>query len=133
MGSLLELKKEDFENLPIIGWQEAEGKLCNSLIIVPTGEMHDSKWQMMSFCLVDLNNNPIALLDSGTDIIHFDGIGSYGKNGWKWNLKNNKSPRSSWQIDCLPCGYLRIFSAGGILIGSALSSLQIYGSAEDVL
>lgn len=41
------------------------------------------------------------------------------------NAKRYDEPKG-WSIDCLPCGYLRLFSRRTMTAGAALSSFEIY-------
>ena len=54
----------------------------------------------------------------------YDGIGGYG-NWIAGELLNRIEPKG-WSIDCLPCGYLRLFSRSTMTAGPALSSFEIY-------
>ena len=64
------------------------------LVILPTGLLHDSGYGVMYFILLDDNNEPIAKVTRGTDVL------------MEW--KNT----SDWHIDCLPCGLIRFFHFG---------------------
>lgn len=75
------------ENLP-----EVKYKLkFDSVIILPTEDMHNSGFRIMNFILLDKNLNPIAKATGGADVFRL-----------------NINP-SAWHIDCLPCGLLRFF------------------------
>ena len=106
------MKKEDFEKIPKRKWNEDIGKF-NALVIIPTGELHDSGFMCMDFVAIDDNYEPIARLSGYSDVIHLDGIGGYGKQEWRDTVKTGipkMLPIKGWSIDVLPCGYIRIFS-----------------------
>ena len=105
-----------------------EGTIVDSILIIPTGKLHESGFGIMHmFGVVD--NDIKYFIDRGTDVIHLDGISGYGiyPTDWKENLELQKSPNSQWHIDCLPCGILRIFCSGRIKIGGGFSDFEIYG------
>ena len=123
----MKAKKIDFNSLSHISGIDGTNEEFDSLIIIPERYRHDSGYMCMSFagCKGD---KAICIMGGGSDVIHFDGIGGYGK--W-WNGAGSKIPEKippkGWSIDCIPCGYLRIFSGKGkITIGSMLSSFEIY-------
>ena len=120
-------KKTDFKELSKITELPEKEREFDSLIIIPERYKHDSGYMCMSFagCKGD---KAVCLMGGGSDVIHFDGIGGYGR--W-WNGAGSeipeKIPPKAWNIDCIPCGYLRIFSGKGkITMGSMLSSFEIY-------
>ena len=117
-ANICSMTKEDFANLPKFGDEGFDGFDPNkdtfgSLVIIPTGEEHDSGYQCMEFALISNNGVPICRVGGYSDVIVIDGIGGYGANGF------SKAPRlkdgrrvivpHGWSIDCLPCGYLRLF------------------------
>ena len=116
------MTKEDFANLPKLGDEGFDGFNPNkdtfgSMVIIPTGEEHDSGFQCMEFALISDDGVPICRVSGISDVIVIDGIGGGGVNGI------SKAPRLSngkraiiphgWSIDCLPCGYLRLFANSG--------------------
>ena len=110
-----------------------EGTIVDSILIIPTGELHESGFGIMHmFGIVD--NDIKYFIDRGTDVIHLDGISGYGiyPTDWKENLELQKSPNSRWHIDCLPCGLLRIYCNGRIKIGGGFSDFEIYGVKNGV-
>lgn len=122
--NIYEMQKEDFNNIPRRKWDEEIGKF-HSLVIIPTEEVHDSGFMCMDFCAVDKNGNPIKLLAGGSDVIHIDGIGGYGD----WRVERGVPTYVipvGWCIDCLPCGYLRLFCHKEMTCGDALSSFEVY-------
>lgn len=119
-------KKTDFKKLPnIIELSEKEREF-DSLIIIPERYKHESGYICMSFAGCK-DDKAVCIMSGGSDVIHFDGIGGYGR----WWKEGSKIPEKilskAWNIDCIPCGYLRIFSGNGkITIGSMLSDFEIY-------
>lgn len=96
---------------------------CESLIIVPSGRIHDSGFKCMNFIALDKHNLPICVHSTGSDVIHFNGFGGYGE----YNENYGKIfPQGDWKIDLLPCGYFRIFRGGYIKLGRGLSDFDIY-------
>ena len=120
-------KKTDFKKLPKIIELPEKEKEFDSLIIIPERYKHDSGYMCMSFagCKGD---KAVCIMGGGSDVINFDGIGGYGR--W-YNDTGSRTPRNilpkGWSIDCIPCGYLRIFAGTRkITIGSMLSNFEIY-------
>jgi len=113
------MTKEDLANLPKLGDEGFDGFDPNkdtfeSLVIIPTGEEHDSGFQCMEFALISNNGVPICRVGGYSDVIVIDGIGGYGARGFSKAFKlSNGQPvvvPHGWSIDCLPCGYLRLFA-----------------------
>lgn len=50
----------------------------NSLIIVPTENIHDSGFRCMKFILLD-NNKIVGVVGGNSDVVHPNGIGNYCK------------------------------------------------------
>jgi len=105
---ILKMKKEDFEKVP---FRNAETNLDDfySAVIIPAEDMHDSGYRCMDFVAINSSKEPICRLSGCSDVLDIDGIGGYGLNGALSDKVDNKA----WQIDCLPCGYLRIFPGTG--------------------
>lgn len=128
--NVFEMSKKDFNNIPHRKWNEDIGKF-SSLVIIPTNETHDSGYMCMDFCAVDDNGRPIKLLSGGSDVIHIDGIGGFGD--WRPGSGVPISVRPvGWSIDCLPCGYLRLFCHRPMTCGDALSSFEVFSGREAV-
>lgn len=130
MLEFMTAKKTDFKNLPRIDELKETEREFDSLIIIPERYKHDSGYLCMSVvgCKGD---KAVCVMGGGSDVIHFDGIGGYG-NWWKGAGSKipEKIPPKSWTIDCIPCGYLRIFAYNKITIGSMLSSFEIYAERQ---
>lgn len=126
MKALNEWKVEDFMDLPHRSW-DAEVEF-GSLVILPQKEIHDSGYARMDFAAIGNDGVPFCLLAGGSDVIHLDGVGGFGKN-WleKYGTCPTMRPVVSWSIDCLPCGLLRIFiGRKKMSCGPALSSFELY-------
>lgn len=80
-----------------------------SIIIVPTGEIHDSGFECMKFILTD-GAKLVGVVGGGSDVININGIGGYGKD-FRTAIATGMVPCVDWSIDCLPeSGCLRLFS-----------------------
>lgn len=117
------MTKEDFLAVPERKSFDSEIELFNSMVIIPLDDLHDSGYMLMDFVAVDRKDEPICRLSGCSDVIHLDGIGGYGKH---YISGMNSRPIEGWNIDCLPCGLLRIFCNGWIESGDALSDFSIY-------
>lgn len=138
---VIDMTREDFEKVPRYDGTfenfDPDKDSFKSLVIIPTGELHDSGWGCMEFALIDSENHPICRVCGCSDVIHIDGIGGYGfrwiKNGLMLaNGKRVVAPHG-WSIDCLPCGYLRLFAQGELILDRPfmpLSSFEVYCKEE---
>lgn len=124
--NVFDMTKEDFEKVPERGGRSRDIGEFNALVIIPQNYAHDSGWMCMDFVAVSKEGEPICRLSGCSDVLNLDGIGGYGK----WRADELKLPRriepKGWSIDCLPCGYLRLFSRSTMTAGPALSSFEIY-------
>lgn len=117
------MTKEDFEKVPERdGWAKDIGEF-DSLVIIPMDYGHDG-WMCMDFIAVDKEGEPICKLSGCSDILNLDGIG--GRGEWRCGDLPKLVEPKGWSIDCLPCGYLRLFSRSTLTAGPALSSFEIY-------
>ena len=132
------MTKEDFKNVPSAneyGFKWKDEKF-NSIVIIPTDEMHESGCMCMDFVAVDSNFEPICKLSGISDVLHIDGIGGYGYKSILGAMRTSDGKAviapKGWFIDCLPCGYLRLASDGEMFLTSpfALSSFEIYSEVE---
>jgi len=123
---------EEFENLPMREWNKDIGEF-DSLIILPTKEIHESDFRCMDFVAVR-KGIPICRLSGCSDVIHLDGIGGLG---YCWFNKHEKIKKtkiiSAWNIDCLKeSGLLRLFCFGKSLqAGLSISSFEIFSVEEN--
>ena len=112
--NVFDMTKEDFEKVPGRGgWSRDIGEF-NALVIIPQDYAHDSGWMCMDFVAVSKDGEPICRLSGCSDVLNLDGIGGRGD---RWQ---------GWSIDCLPCGYLRLFSRSTMTAGPALSNFEVY-------
>jgi hypothetical protein len=123
--NIKDMTKADFENV-LEWWETQEEKRFKSLVIIPTDELHDSGYMCMSFVAVGDNDEPLFSFGGGSDVIHLDGLGGYGKNWVETGRLPATRPVQAWRIDCLPCGYLRLFCRGKLSCNYAVSDFEIY-------
>lgn len=129
------MSKEDFKNVP---WLEETDFVpvkdsFKSIVIIPTDEVHDSGYLCMTFALVDREQEPICKVAGGSDVLHLDGIGGYGEHMLSCKRDEKGKPVidvKGWSIDCLPCGYLRLFARSDLRLERtyefACSSFEIF-------
>lgn len=106
------------------------GEVFDSVIIVPMDYLHDSGYRCMKFILCnDYKDEIVGVVGGGSDVIHLDGIGGYGLN-YSEGLATGKSPCVGWELDCLVCGCLRLFTSGKMRMtlrdGIICSSFEVY-------
>lgn len=122
---IYEMSKEDFDQVPV---NLALGLTTefSSLVIIPTNELHYSGFMRMEFVLVDKDFFPICRVSGSTDIIHIDGIGGGGETT---GTIPKQVKIKGWQIDCLPCGYLRLFAdkTKALKIYPPVSDFEVFG------
>lgn len=143
LKNVCEMTKEDFAKLP----RFEDGNVDNfdpmkdsfeSLVIIPTEETHESGYRCMEFALIDNEGNGICRIHGFSDAINIGGIGGYGVNGIL-NARRDCSGRRvvvphGWCIDCLPCGYLRLFTGGNLILERPylpLSNFEIYAEEKE--
>lgn len=97
----LKSTREEFENLDYFKPTDE----FNGVVIIPTNELHDSGFGCMKFALTN-GYNVVGCVGGGSDVIHLNGIGGYGK--YNQNL-TDMVKRIDWSIDCLPNGLIRLF------------------------
>ena len=124
MSSISRMTRKEFDAVPLRAWSEDVGEF-DSLVILPLRTRHDSGYRHMEF-IACKDDAPIGRIAGGSDVVHIDGIGGYGK--WESATGLPKSiPPHDWSIDCLPVsGLLRLFTNRGMTAGAALSSFEIY-------
>ena len=119
MIDISQMTKEDFQKVPSVELPQT----FDSFVIVPTGELHESGWGCMKFVLLS-KREIIGSVGGWADVIHFDGIGGYGR--WSSRVPMEIPPKG-WSIDCLPCGYLRVFAQGALSTNEWLvSDFNVY-------
>ena len=98
------------------------------IVIVPTGELHESGFQMMKFILCD-GDNVVGAASGYSDVLHLDGIGGYGLD-YKSAMVNMKNHVVDWSIDLLPkSGCIRLFIGGRF---KRLKMPDFYGSDFEI-
>jgi hypothetical protein len=142
-AKICSMTKEDFANLPKLGDDGFDGFNPNkdtfgSLVIIPTGEEHDSGFQCMEFALISDDGTPICRVSGISDVVVIDGIGGFGINGISKAPKLSNGKRAiiphCWSIDCLPCGYLRLFAMGNLMLERPYwsgSTFEIYAEENE--
>ena len=122
--NVFEMKKEDFEKVPARGGYSRDVGEFHALVIVPQNYAHDSGWMCMDFVAVGKEGEPICRLSGCSDVLNLDGIGGCGD--WRSGMLPHFIEPKGWSIDCLPCGYLRLFSRKTMTAGATLSSFEVY-------
>ena len=127
--NIFDMGKADFKNVRVRGWNEDVGKF-DSLVIIPGGSrsLHDSGYRCIAYCLCR-DGKPICLTGGGSDILHINGIGGYGKI---YNTIPREIPVISWRIECLPkSGYLHLFiHEHELTCGPDLSSFEVFAETK---
>lgn len=96
MKSIKEMTKCEFLQLPDLP-EDYERIVCDSLVILPTSELHDSGWRCM-YLIPIKDDRPLGKLGGFTDVIDF--VAGACQPGWERGIS----------IDCLPkSGLLRVF------------------------
>ena len=122
--NIFDMTKDDFDKVPIrCGWSRDIGEF-NALVIIPQDFAADSGWICMDFVAVSKDGEPICRFSGHSDVLHLDGID--GRGNWRLEELPTRIEPKEWRIDCLPCGYLRLFSRSTMTAGPALSSFEIY-------
>lgn len=121
---VFEMSKEDFAKVPARETLYEDVGEFDALVIIPTDQEHDSGYMCMDFVAVDGKGEPICRLSGWSDILELDGIGGYGAR--EGRRPDKFIEPKAWGIDCLPCGYLRLFSRGKLVAGDSLSSFEVY-------
>ena len=104
--NIMSMTVEDFKAVHI---RNADDDLSNvqSVVILPTEEIHDSGFMYMNLVAVNFDFRPVCRIPNA-DVVCLDGLlGSGKENGFLEKV----IPVKGWRIDCLPCGLVRIFSA----------------------
>ena len=121
--NVFDMKKSDFKSVPIIPWNNNKNIEFDSLVIIPKTTKHESGFRNMAYCAIK-KGEPIGIFGGGSDVIHLDGIGGYGD--FKVSLPKYFD-RKAWSMDCLPCGYLRLWCDNYTLVArDCLSDFNLY-------
>ena len=105
----------------------SEEPLFDSVIIIPETTKHDSGWRNLDF-IGCIKREPIVRLSGRSDVLHLDGIGGFGFNClMKFGQIPNVVEPKDIKIDCLPCGYLRLWSNKfKFKVGIGVSDFEIF-------
>lgn len=117
------MKKRDFQEIPLRDSFDEDIGEFDSLVIMPTRKKHDSGWLCIDF-VACRKAEPICRLSGCSDVLNIDGIGGYGP--YRGFIPKSVVAKG-WSIDCLPCGYLQLWSNHTLKAGAALSNFEIYG------
>lgn len=122
--NVFDMTKEDFEKVPERSGWSSDIREFSALVIIPLDYAHDSGWMCMDFVAVSKDGEPICRLSGCSDVLKLDGID--GRGNWRDSRLPSLIEPKGWRIDCLPCGYLRLFSRDTMTAGPAQSSFEIY-------
>ena len=77
-------------------------ELFNSVVIVPTDDIHDSGFRCMKFILVR-DCKIVGVVGGGSDVVCPNGIGNFGKydNDFVSRIASRKLPYIGLSMDCL--------------------------------
>ena len=114
------MSKKMIDAVPKMEYEEYCNKEFYSLVIIPTNRFHDSKYRIMEFVACNDKNEPMFKIVGGTDSFRIDGCG--GRN----ELDLSQRQIRAWAMDCLPCGYFRLWSRGRITAGRPSSDFEIF-------
>jgi hypothetical protein len=121
--------KKEFESLPKREWGEDIGEF-DSLIILPTNEIHKPSGYIKMFFVLVRNNRAFCKISGCSDILHLDGISGTGEIGIYDDIPE-KIPPKAWQVDCLKKSRLiRIYSRYYFKIGDSLSDFQLFATRK---
>ena len=90
IDNIEEISREELDAIPY-STDEIIGKPFSQVIIIPTDDIHDSGFRCMKYILLKCEEgslNVVGVVGGYSDVIH---------------LQNGRA-----NIDCLPCGYLRV-------------------------
>lgn len=127
------MKKEYFnmtrkELLALDNYLPEKEQIIEGIIVVPTDDIHDSGYRCMKFILT-CGNEIVGVVGGGSDVIHINGIGGYGKEP---NYITRLVKAHDLRIDCLPKSKcLRLFSDEPIEIDNCFISDFIFYFKED--
>lgn len=127
--TIFEMSKEDFAKVPRVN-----GYACcdfDSIVIIPLNELHESGFCRMEFVVADEAGIPICAFGGCQDVIHLNGLLGIGDKQIN-ETKDKATGRLlvdpvAWSIDCLPCGYLRLFAKNQNDSGNGQNNLTANG------
>ena len=102
---LLAVTLEELQAMTEEEYPRKDDAVFDSVVIVPTEDIHDSDFRCMKFILIK-DSAVVGVCGGNSDVIHINGIGGYGQ--WYSHVPALTKP-VGWSLDCLPCGVLRLF------------------------
>lgn len=116
-----EMTKKDFRSLEYGLYNE--NLLFNGFVIIPTGETHDSGYMCMKYALT-YYGDVVGCVGGYSDVVRLQGIGGYGEYNEDYDkrVSTRQGPIIDWSIDCLPCGFLRVFVSGKLKLDDFIGS-----------
>lgn len=103
--NILKMKKTDFEKIPYRKFFNDKQPFFSSYVLIPLKKKHSSGWNCIKI-IGCINDEPIVALTTTTDLLYT----------FKVDRLN---------IDCLPCGYLRLFCNEKMLADYDVSDFMI--------
>lgn len=125
--NIMSMTIEDFKAVHL---RNADDDLSNvqSVVILPTEEIHDSGFMIMNVVAVNSDFHPICRIPN-SDVVCLDGLLGSGKDN---GFLEKVIPVKGWRIDCLPCGLVRIFSDYRLdLEHTGSPTLSVYSIKEE--
>lgn len=119
--NIFDMKKSDFKDIKRLSTLDRISGF-NSVVLIPTTQKHDSGYMCIEFVFCK-DGEPIAKSFGGSDVLHIDGIGGYGL--FKGFIPDKIKP-NGWSLDCLPCGYFRLFGKSQNMSADGVSSFSVY-------
>ena len=111
--------RKDFESLPSINELAQRPTYVDSLVILPTRQIHDSGFRVMHFAVI-VDNKPICKMAGCSDVMKIGGTA-----GWNGKLPCEAEPMG-WSIDCLrTSGLLRLFCDTRIKLTEPWSTFDV--------
>lgn len=129
MSITMDASKEEFLKLEF----KNPDRRFQNVVIIPTGEVHDSGYGCMKFAFFDGKGKYVGCVGGYSDVICFNGIGGYGDRRKARNIIKDLVPRVDFQMDLLPNGLFRIFTQSSVMFTDEIqtSTFELYGFKED--
>lgn len=115
-----EMTVDDFFDVP--NREQPDIGEFDSLVIVPTEDMHESGYRCMAFVAVK-RGEPVCRLGGGCDVLQIGGLGTH-----LLPKHTRRGDLVSWSVDCLSAsGLVHLFALDCTLTcGPDISSFDIY-------
>lgn len=113
--TIFDMSKEDFNDVQEVDYRVLSTlSSIDSVVIIPLDEKHESGFNFMRFVAADRSGVPICAFGGCQDVVHLNGLLGIGDKHID-DVKDRTTGRLlvdpiAWSIDCLPCGYLRLFA-----------------------